>query len=536
MPPVRWWIAAVVLGFGATTRLACAASGDLADRIIILANSAQPDSVELARFYARERQVPLANIIVLPMSTGETITWPEFVATLWEPLQDELVKRDWLVGVTGKSRDSVGRREAVFSGHHLSYLVVCRGTPLRIQKDLSLIAESATWKMPEAFRNNEGAVDSELSLLAAGNYEINGFVPNPLFQGKGADSLAGKLVIKVSRLDGPTDADARALVTSALTAERDGIAGRYYIDLRTGNSEGDDWLEKTAHELDDLGFEGDVEHTSRVFSTDDRFDAPLFYFGWYALNCVGPFMRENFRFPPGAIALHIHSNSAETLRSGDHNWCGPFIARGVTATMGNVFEPYLEYTHRPDIFMRALARGATLGDAAYESLPVLSWQAVLVGDPLYRPFRAGAAMHLPTDLQAYDWIRQACKLERAGKPDAADALLSNAFSSLHHAALAVTRANLEFSRGYVAAGKTALESIADHSEFSAGEWPALREAARLLEKHDDVKGALALYEKWVHASAPDAAWRLSVFSDAIAAARKSGDETKAREFERLRDQ
>ena len=36
--------------------------------------------------------------------------------------------------------------------------------------------------------------------------------------------------------------------------------------------------------------------------------------------------------------------------------------------------------------MRALSRGQTLGEAAYYALPALSWQAVVIGDPLYRPF------------------------------------------------------------------------------------------------------------------------------------------------------
>ena len=38
--------------------------------------------------------------------------------------------------------------------------------------------------------------------------------------------------------------------------------------------------------------------------------------------------------------------------------------------------------------VEALVRGQNFGDAACESLPALSWQAIAVGDPLYRPFPA----------------------------------------------------------------------------------------------------------------------------------------------------
>jgi len=38
------------------------------------------------------------------------------------------------------------------------------------------------------------------------------------------------------------------------------------------------------------------------------------YYGWYAGNVAGPFSQPGFKFVPGAIAAHIHSYSAATLR------------------------------------------------------------------------------------------------------------------------------------------------------------------------------------------------------------------------------
>jgi uncharacterized protein (TIGR03790 family) len=515
------------------------AADDLAARTIVVANSTDADSVHLAHFYAARRHIPESNIVAQPMPAEETITWPVFVAQVWEPLQDALVARGWLEGVIGQSRDAIGRRESVFSSHRIAYLVLCRGTPLRIEHDAALAPENLTRRYPAPLRTNAGAVDSELSLVASGNYEVNSLLPNPLFRGQGGGWPSAALVVKVARLDGPTVADARGLVTSALEAERTGIAGRTYVDLRAENPEGDGWLNTTAHELADLGFEGDVERTARLFDADDRFDAPVFYFGWYAANCTGPFMRDGFRFPPGAVALHIHSFSAETLRSTGRGWCGPFVARGVTATMGNVFEPYLDFTHRPDLFVAALARGASLGDAAYEALPVLSWQAILVGDPLYRPFPIAGGAHsaseLPPGLQPYDWIRRARNLARGDKPAEADALLAEQFKHLRHAALATARARIDFEHERGPAGLAALESIAAGSDFSPAEWPALGEAAHELEARGDTRALLALYGRWTRAPAPDAERRASLFAAAIKAAHAAGDGIAAREFERLRD-
>ncbi|MGB2352059.1 MAG: hypothetical protein ACPH9O_10590, partial [Akkermansiaceae bacterium] len=64
----------------------------------------------------------------------------------------------------------------------------------------------------------------------------------------------------------------------------------------------------------------------------------------------------------------------------------PILAKGAAATLGNVHEPYLHLTHHFDIFHDRLIRGFSLVEAAYMALPVLSWQNVVLGDPLYRPY------------------------------------------------------------------------------------------------------------------------------------------------------
>ena len=102
------------------------------------------------------------------------------------------------------------------------------------------------------------------------------------------------------------------------------------------------------------------------------------------------------------------------------------LERGVTATVGNVFEPYLDYLHHPDLLMRALARGDTFGDATYFSQPVLSWQAIAIGDPLYRPFARTAEeqwkdrANLPPAFAGYAALRQMHLLE--AQNHSADAL------------------------------------------------------------------------------------------------------------------
>ena len=59
---------------------------------------------------------------------------------------------------------------------------------------------------------------------------------------------------------------------------------------------------------------------------------------------------------------------------------------GVTATMGAVAEPYLAAFPKPHRFFAELVKGRCLAEAFYRAKPFNSWQMVLIGDPLYRPF------------------------------------------------------------------------------------------------------------------------------------------------------
>jgi tetratricopeptide (TPR) repeat protein len=85
------------------------------------------------------------------------------------------------------------------------------------------------------------------------------------------------------------------------------------------------------------------------------------------------------------------------LRSANTGWAGPFVAKGAAATMGNVYEPYLQLTAHLDLFNDRLLHGLTLAESAYASLPALSWMSVVVGDPLYRPFASWLQLDAPRD-------------------------------------------------------------------------------------------------------------------------------------------
>ena len=331
-----------LLAFAAATR---ASGSGVADRVIVVANGNDPDSVAIARHYAQVRNVPEANVIVLHASLAETISWKEFVATIWSPLEEQLVKDGWIDAQPMDLFDDVGRRKYAVSGQRITALVTCRGIPLRVDNDPALYKEAKPYTDHEQLRTNAGAVDSELSLLAQTDYPINASIPNPLFGNDHPTDFAASQVVKVSRLDGPTASDALHLVDLAVEAERTGLLGRAYVDIAGPHESGDRWLEAAAGSLASLGFDPSTSRGPKTLPRSARFDAPALYFGWYASDLNGPIHpSRDSRFPPGAIAVHMHRFSAHTMRSPSEGWCGPLVARGGdAATVGNVFEPYLEY-------------------------------------------------------------------------------------------------------------------------------------------------------------------------------------------------
>ena len=131
---------------------------------------------------------------------------------------------------------------------------------------------------------------------------------------------------------------------------------------------------RLAHAADDV---------EALFKPNSCPDAAL-YSGWYSLaNYI-----DSFTFPTGAIAWHLASSEAVTLRDAKSKlWCPNLLQKGVAATLGPVAEPYTVGFPKPAEFFGFLATGEfTLVECYARTTILTSWMMVLVGDPLYNPF------------------------------------------------------------------------------------------------------------------------------------------------------
>jgi len=366
------------------------------DEVVVVYNSRLPESKAVAEYYAAKRQVPKTQVFGFALPTEETMSRSEFRNDLQKPLAKRIeATKLWRLG-PGEAAGTNGKpvhmeRKVVES--KIRYLLLCYGVPLRIQHDPTL-KETAEETIRQELRRNGAAVDSELSCLPDLPQDLPavGLLRNPFYTSTNAVALdPTNGILLVTRLDGPTPEIARGLVDKALQAENEGLWGRAYFDVRgitqADMKIGDEWIRAAAEICRQMGFETIVDEVEDVFPAAFPISQIAFYAGWYRENVAGALARQNVEFMPGAFAYHLHSFSANSLRTTNRFWVGPLLARGVTCTMGCVDEPYLGGTPDVGVFTGRLTfYGFTFGEAAYACQSVLSWQTTVVGDPLYRPF------------------------------------------------------------------------------------------------------------------------------------------------------
>ena len=500
---------------------------DEVKKVVVLANTRDSDSIEVAKYYVKQRGIPPENIIALPMPTGETITVREYVDTLHNPLLNALIEKEWVRAVKAREPDRTGRERVSAGLHSISYLVTTRGVPLRIANDPELL-DSHLKEILDQYKVNEGSVDGELALLIGpSNLSMTAFVPNPLFANAHERIVNVERVIRVSRLDGPNVDEIKRMIDRTLQAESKGLMGRAYFDMGGPYELGDKWIRSASELARNAFFDTDCETTNRPMDETDRFDAPAIYMGWYQSNAYGPWSKPRWPVPPGAIGFHLHSGSATTVRSESIGWLGAFVKQGYCATMGNVYEPYLEYTHRPDILLEALLKGHTFGEAVMLSNPVLSWQGVAIGDPLYRPFKVNLDAQLETaednPLSAYAFIREINWFEAKGEADKALLLAQTQYRQRPSLPLADKLAQLYTQHGEAQKAVEVLKIVRSLDVFAVDEVMLVKQIADFLNSQGEHGYALEIYKTLIDQSNLSTNQNIMLLEDGAQMALKNGD-------------
>lgn len=353
-----------LLGFGLGQEPASAQSPRA---VLIVVNDNSAVSREVGEYYARRRGVPASNICHIRTTTEQDVPRNEYNAEIQGPVAGCLK--------TGGLVQSV------------LYIVTTLGVPLRIPGSDGLGGDAA-------------AVDSELALLYSditrgAAHPVAGSIPNPFFGQKNARFAHPQfLIYLVTRLAAYDFDGVKGIVDKSLRAAN---RGKFVVDLGgSGNSAGDSWLRAAAAQLPKDRLVLDESESVLYDQTD-----VIGYASWGSNDKNRRRRFLGFHWLPGAIMTEYVSTNARTFSRPPENWnisdwkspklwffgspqsmTADYILEGVTGASGHVYEPYLAMTPRPEILLPAYYSGRNLAESYYLSIPRLSWQNIVVGDPL----------------------------------------------------------------------------------------------------------------------------------------------------------
>ena len=385
------YFAVLLMGLSGLATLTGAPLGPA--EVVVLFNTAVPESVKLADIYRTARLIPADNLIGLKMPVSPDISRADYISTIQNPLRLEFDKRRFWQ----RAKDPNGIIGPI--SNKIRVLVTMRGVPLRIQPEPESKPPKVAAKDPISGRD-DAAVDSELAMFGIEGLPIRGVFDNRYFRSEKSIGEANlPVLILTARIDAASMATCERMIHDAVETEAGGLWGRAYVDIANKYPEGDKWLEGIVAQNLRAGIPTVVDRFNDTFPKNYPMSEASLYYGWYDANLSGPFLNPKFRFRKGAVAMHLHSFSAAQLSNPLQNWSAGLLEKGAAVTIGNVYEPYLQLTHQFDIIQGRLLAGFSWVEAAWMSMPVTSWQGIVLGDPLYRPFLHfdGKGKHLRVD-------------------------------------------------------------------------------------------------------------------------------------------
>jgi len=350
--------------------------------ILLVVNQNSQISKQVSEYYLHRRNVPSSQVCSIQAPEEEEIDRATFDNSVRQPILKCL------------SKDRLEDR--------VLYVVLTKGVPLKITAG--------------ARPNTQASVDSELTLLYRDLLGVprvlEGKLLNPYFvrttrRGFVRFSHREFPMYLVTRLDGYDLADISGLIDRAQSPSRE---GQFVLDLDDNdNRPGNAWLREAADRLRALGIPPSriTLDTTPAFLTGQK--NVLGYASWGSNDHSDRSRFLGNTWVNGAILTEFVSTDARsfTRPAKDWNigrWSDPpstfynrspqsliadYIHEGVTGAAGNTSEPYLDGNVRPQILFPAYVQGLNLAESYWAAMPYLSWQTVVVGDPLTAPFAGG---------------------------------------------------------------------------------------------------------------------------------------------------
>jgi uncharacterized protein (TIGR03790 family) len=336
--------------------------------VLVVINDNSSLSRNIGDYYARRRSIPATNLCHIKTTDDERIPRDIYNREIAAPIASFL-----------RSGGLVDR---------VLYIVTTMGVPLRILGT-------------ENMDGDQASVDSELTLLyldmkRGSPHGLKGSIPNPFFGKKDAAFTHDQFpMFLVTRLAAYDFAGVKGMIDRSLKAAN---KGKFVIDQREpGDATGDGWLHSAAKLLPADRVVLD-QSTTVLYDISDV----IGYASWGSNDRSRKRRFLGFHWLPGAIATEFVSTNARTFKKPPESWnpsmewaptanlfagspqsmAADYILEGATGASGHVDEPYLAQTPHPEFVLPAYYHGRNLAESYYLGIRSLSWQNIVLGDPL----------------------------------------------------------------------------------------------------------------------------------------------------------
>lgn len=353
-------------------------------QVVVVYNADSEWSKRCAGAYHKLRGVPAEQFVGLKGVKAGEIGREGFETKIRQPLLQVAREKDWNL--------PAARNTGI---KPIYAILLMPDLPLRVRQDSLKGAPK-----PSIMKVNTASVDSELMLLGA-TYPLDGALRNTEFRKDAPLEQMQTRVLAVTRIDAPDEATMRHMISDPVEVERSGgLWGWTVVDQGGPYAQGDEWFTQVAMQARRMGQPVFHEKTKALLpAAYPLMQDVAVYFGWYHHRAKGVFHPENhagFRFRPGAVACHLHSYNGVNIKHPEI-WVGALLQRGAAVTAGNVEEPTLGLCLHYHVFFDRLLKGYTVAEAALMATPATSWQGVVLGDPLYRPYAARREAKIPSN-------------------------------------------------------------------------------------------------------------------------------------------
>ncbi|MDB6015559.1 MAG: hypothetical protein JWR19_48 [Pedosphaera sp.] len=370
------------------------------DQVLVVFNTNSPVSQAIADDYTHKRKIKnLFSVQCLDSALNtknETITLAGYTQFIENPV-----------------------REYLATHTNIDFIVLTKGIPIRIAGSAMGSCDEHS-REPAAIRGHP-SVDSTLAALdyanlpgtvkidIAGSGAIGCAYSNRYWNALEPFSHAKFGGYMVTRLDGYTEADAKALVSQALAAEHGRTNGSVLFDVQPIFGLGDKatqpapitgttilrespWNEYNAdmrHAHDLLVKRGIADELDLSETFVGQRSNLLGYFSWGSNDArFSSNAYQTLFFAPGSLSDTAVSTCARTFlpTKGGQSLLVDLIAHGLTCGKGYVDEPLLQANASPTIVMDRYTSGYTMAESFYAASHFVGWEDVIVGDPLCCPY------------------------------------------------------------------------------------------------------------------------------------------------------